>query len=68
MYAFLQIVTGIKSIVYRYPANGTHGASLFSIPCLHAPSPDPIAVGGEQITCIWEMLPTLAHCWGGRGW
>lgn len=30
MYAFLQTVTGIKSIVYSYPANGTHRTSLFS--------------------------------------
>lgn len=32
MYAFLQTVTGIKSIVYSYPANGAHRTSLFSPP------------------------------------
>ena len=32
MYAFLQTVTGIKSIVYCYPANGTHRTSLFCPP------------------------------------
>lgn len=72
MYAFLQRVTGIKSIVYSYPANGAHRTCLFSppqpTPAHMAPSPGATAVGGEQIMCIWEMLPTLAHFWCPRGW